>query len=283
MAKPTILKDRHTGEEMYPHTLASLVQTSDGHNVDEGLEKAKFALFIDQWNAAWKVNNVAYGKYDPDNAPDPEHPFFGNKLWMTYEEALRVMAATQVPGGKALNMAVGLLSSNDMRARTVRPIRILYGDTNSLFSFANGNNTIEVIRLLTSNKIVVSDLRFAFSGCVKLREIIGELWIRTNTQGLVIQTPFGSCVELEEVRIFGLCKDLLIKDSSKLSLASLQFMVTNAANTAAITITVHKDVYAKLTGDTTNEAAAALTPEELAQWQQVLADAVAKNISFATL
>ena len=60
-------------------------------------------------------------------------------------------------------------------------------------------------------------------------------------------------------------------------------LVSLAANTAAITITVHPDVYAKLTGDTTNEAAAALTPEELAAWQQVLADAVDRNISFATV
>lgn len=60
-------------------------------------------------------------------------------------------------------------------------------------------------------------------------------------------------------------------------------MNTWAQGTTQITITVHPSVYAKLTGDTTNEAAAALTPEELAQWQQVLTDAVAKNISFATV
>ena len=47
-------------------------------------------------------------------------------------------------------------------------------------------------------------------------------------------------------------------------------------------MTVHPDVYAKLTGDTTNAAAAALAADVLTQWQQVLADAMAKNISFAT-
>lgn len=47
-------------------------------------------------------------------------------------------------------------------------------------------------------------------------------------------------------------------------------------------ITVHPDSYAKLTGDTTNAAAAALTEEELAQWMQIVTDAAAKKITFIT-
>ena len=56
MAKQTILKERGTGEVLYPHTLASLVKTSDGGNVDEGLDKAKRAVFIDRWNARCATN-----------------------------------------------------------------------------------------------------------------------------------------------------------------------------------------------------------------------------------
>ena len=63
----------------------------------------------------------------------------------------------------------------------------------------------------------------------------------------------------------------------------MQYLVNKAYNgTKAITITVHPDVYAKLTGDTTNAAAAALTADELAQWQAILAAAAAKNITIAT-
>lgn len=69
---------------------------------------------------------------------------------------------------------------------------------------------------------------------------------------------------------------------SALSLASLQYLVTNSANTDAITVTVHPDVYAKLTGDTTNAAAAALSADELAQWQALFAQAAEKQITFAT-
>ena len=49
MAKQTILTERGTGEVMYPRTLASLVRSAGGGNVDEELGKARFALFIDMW------------------------------------------------------------------------------------------------------------------------------------------------------------------------------------------------------------------------------------------
>lgn len=47
--------------------------------------------------------------------------------------------------------------------------------------------------------------------------------------------------------------------------------MANAANTSAITITVHPDVYAKL------------TDESNAEWYAVLTAAAAKNITFATI
>ena len=64
MAKPTILKERGTGEELYPRTLASLVHTSTGENVEEAVDEAKFKLFDDQWTAAGGtviVSGVTYG------------------------------------------------------------------------------------------------------------------------------------------------------------------------------------------------------------------------------
>jgi len=47
---------------------------------------------------------------------------------------------------------------------------------------------------------------------------------------------------------------------------SVNHTIKNRRGTNAITITVHPDVYAKLTGDTTNAAASALTADELAKW-----------------
>lgn len=43
-------------------------------------------------------------------------------------------------------------------------------------------------------------------------------------------------------------------------------MERNSRTSLNSIIKVHPDIYAKLTGDITNEVAAALSPEELAQW-----------------
>ena len=113
--------------------------------------------------------------------------------------------------------------------------------------------------------------------CGALREIITPIRFEAAPD-----SAFFNCDALEEVRIYKLKYNISFVSCPLLSFDSLRYMVANAANTAAITITVHPDVYAKLTGDTTNAAAAALPSDVLAQWQQVLADAMAKNISFAT-
>lgn len=117
----------------------------------------------------------------------------------------------------------------------------------------------------------------AFMRCGALREIITPIRFEASPD-----SAFSDCAALEEVRIYKLRYNISFVSCPLLSLDSLRYMVANAANTSAITITVHADIYAKLTGDTTNAAAAALTADVLAQWQQVLADAMAKNISFAT-
>ena len=120
----------------------------------------------------------------------------------------------------------------------------------------------------------------AFHTCGSLRAIDGILDFTAEHDPLAF--TFRWCDELREVQVKGLNSNAILAESSHLSLASMQYLVANATNTKAITITVHPDVYAKLTGDTTNAAAAALPSDVLAQWQQVLADAMAKNISFAT-
>lgn len=113
--------------------------------------------------------------------------------------------------------------------------------------------------------------------CDALREIITPIRFDASPD-----SAFSNSNALEEVRIYKLRYNISFVSCPLLSLDSIRYMVTNSANTSAITITVHPDVYAKLTGDTTNAAAAALPSDVLAQWQQVLADAMAKNISFAT-
>ena len=121
-----------------------------------------------------------------------------------------------------------------------------------------------------------------FLGCYRLRSVNWKgvpIYDLNNTA----KTNFQGCSKLVELR--GCLRSNFgfnIADSPLLSLASFQYMVDHAYNTAPVTITVHPDVYAKLTGDTTNAAAAALTSDELAQWMALATTANSKNISFAT-
>lgn len=71
----------------------------------------------------------------------------------------------------------------------------------------------------------------------------------------------------------------IFKNSPYAMYECIKYMVDNASNTSAITITVHATTYGYLMGT--------ITPTEQvggtsAQWQQIVTDASAKSISFAT-
>ena len=106
------------------------------------------------------------------------------------------------------------------------------------------------------------DCRNLFRSCSKLKTVVGVILL---SDSVAINTEvFAYCPLLERVRIRNLRSSLTFAHSPLLSLESLQYLVENAGNTAAITVTVHADVYAKLTDSSNaewyavNAAAAAL-------------------------
>ena len=229
------------------------------------IASSKFALFIDLYNAAFKVGNTVYGKYDPENAPDPQHPFMGNEIWMTYEEAVAVVIA-----GRPYNSDDTPSFYSKKPIRTNLPFFVTLSGFNE---FAFVNDTVEIFRFSDTNYNRITG-PYAFYRCAKLHTIIGRIKAE-------IQHIFGQCPKLTDVEVVvkaGIT--LQLGECPSMSLESFRYMVDNSESCSLI---VHPNTYAKLTGNTTNEAAAALTPEELAQWQQVLTDAVEKNISFATV
>ena len=118
-----------------------------------------------------------------------------------------------------------------------------------------------------------------FNGCSALHTVIGVLGGNDSNREILI----GNAPKLVKLRINRLVRNLDIRYSPLWSLESVSYTIENAGNgNTAITITVHADVYAKLTGDTTNEAAAALTADELSQWQALLTKAAGKHIAFAS-
>ncbi len=234
-------------------------------SVSEGIKKR---LFIDLWNEACEE----YGTYNAETGY-----FELNGLTdITYNEAVHIYNAWS--WGKSGHTFISIVSFNHIHIRTCIPVRSLFGtDNRDLKALCLENGSMECVNIQIAARI--SSLYYSFFRCGKLRTIIGILKLNRNT---MLGGAFDFCYALETVYINGLQQGISFAHSSKISLQSLMYMIDNSGATNNITITVHADVYAKLTGDTTNAAAAALTPEESAQWMALVETAAAKNITFAT-
>lgn len=251
-------------------------------NTTDGLyltDKAKMQLFIDQWNAAWKVSGTVYGKYDPENAPDAEHPFMGNEIWMTYEEAILVM---EYSSGFSAFQRISLVN---IPIKTLLPIPLDCYDTYVDIMTMRELRAIRFICVNKDNAQVTSQQPWFISKCPNLTKIEGTFNI-SNMNGSSCFRFLRGSDNIKEFRASGLNKHLNLITNSKLSLATMQYLVDNASTAITaekpVFVTVHADVFAKLTGDTTNEAAAALTDDEKTAWAAVLTAATSKYISFAT-
>lgn len=211
----------------------------------------KLDLFIDLFNAA----AGAQGRYDPEHAPDKEHVFLLNGLWLTYAEAVAVYVSWHK--GVYQNEALAKFA-----VRTNMPFRTQWNSV--LERYAQGNVTVEVLYL--PMMLIGNQCMQAFYGCTNLRKVYGLSHLRTN----IDSTTFQGCAKLEYVGITHLRGNLDLRWSPLLGADSLRFIVSNADNTSAVTITVHAEVYAKL------------TDPALAEWSGLIAEAAAKNITFIT-
>lgn len=111
-----------------------------------------------------------------------------------------------------------------------------------------------------------SDCSQLFYGCNQLVTIIGGITFENTANNMA----FISCTRLQDVQFNMLRYNVDLRDSPLLTLESFQYLIENATNTSAITVTVHADVYAKLTD-----------PQQ-ADWYAVNTAAQGKHISFAT-
>lgn len=245
--------------------------------------------FIDKWNRAGIIESelnprqvVAY--YDEEN---DEFDLEGVKL--TYEQAkwhYEVSFTRKAISG--INTYSKCCHYSDLKAmfpqrfeqyakiqntfahmRSLRVVRVSYGDPTQ--------ENVANLDMAWPSEVTWP---FYLTAIEEVRGIINCNRLSSTS----LQNNWGLRPQTKEIYLYGVKADAqCLTNCQSLSLASISFLVKWASNTTPITITVHADVYAKLTGDTTNEAAAALTTEELAQWAEVLTNAAAKNISFATV
>ena len=141
---------------------------------------------------------------------------------------------------------------------------------NRTFNLKNAfreNKNLEVLKLGNSTNdnwvMKCSDMQDFVTYCSNLKEIIG--YIECPVVVNFLYTPL-----LEEIRFKNIVRNFGIKDSPLISLESLQYLITNAANTSPITVTVHADVYAKI------------QDEGQVDWHALIETAAAKQITFAT-
>lgn len=120
---------------------------------------------------------------------------------------------------------------------------------------------------VTVNYIIPQNMIGMFYRCVKLHTILGEIRVNNVTN---FNNSFSSCSALVNFKIKFIKQSISFSDSPLISLESLQYLITNAANTSPITVTVHADVYAKI------------QDESQADWHALIALAQEKRITFAT-
>lgn len=265
------------GSTLYRHNGTALVA------VTGDIEVVKTALFNDLYKSAFTADindaKVVLGQYDPDNAPDKSKPYRAyDDEWMSYDEALE--SVTNSPLAKSIgeNFTSAIQANS---AKVLPPFVLPCGHFSmSLNGFVRGNQFIEVVYFAQSHPSAgvsrFSDIIGAFQYCGRLRKILNL----PLASGCATASAFQMCYSLEEVRL-GFVANMSFSDSAKLSAASISYGITNGAS--GVTIIFHPDVYAKLTGDTTNAAAAALSEEELAQWQALGNAAAEKGIAIATV
>lgn len=243
-------------------------------------EELKKDLFIDLWNSVWTVRckfnhfdplkDHVLGKYDPENAPDAQHPFRAyDDVWLTYEEALRVIKEYQwAPGqtnlGGCLQAAHSRVAvpfvfgahSQDVRLASIA----VYNDDIEELCFAFG------VSYAWGFLIVSLDTAFHATAS-KLRKIHGILPVRANC---TFNGWVSGAVNLESFRLYGLAGDISVSSCPKLNLATVDYLITNRAGTNGITVTLHPTVYDKIM-DEANE-----------EWHALLDKAASKNITIAS-
>lgn len=105
-----------------------------------------------------------------------------------------------------------------------------------------------------------------FSGCEKLHTIIGLILLSGHSEHI-----FGNCRKLRNFKLGMLTHNFDMRHVCSASIESMRYIVENARNSNPIIITVHPDVFSKLT-DEGNE-----------EWHRVMTDAADRDIQFVTV
>lgn len=243
-------------------------------------EKVNLELIAKQWEQYCTVRGIKYGKFNPVTKMGE----LNGLTDITVDEMIEIM---QVP-----KQAVGAIQRETPYgytglARTFAPVFVYdSGYCYDLFAFCSNLEAVRIVNYYMWNETYIDNTattlkmtRQMFANVPKLKHVYGILKMAT---GDAMNVHFYNCQvpALESIKLQGICLDVqLFTQASKIGFESLRYMVDNAANTGVITVTVHADVYKALCGEA---ASYPFNGGSQQQWTQLLTDAVAKQISFAT-
>lgn len=198
-----------------------------------------------------------------------------NELELTNGEIASVISAAISP---SICISNGGVYGENKTIRTNLPCRLsasyMQGTCTNIY---HSCSNIEITNTVGTNKVVtVSDVSYAYSDCPKLRKELSILDVR-NITSFTDFIRFDTNVE--SIRLKNLKANLDYSPSAKINYECLKYIIDNAANTSAITITVHPTTYGYLTGITEPTEQVGGTAEE---WQALVATAQEKQISFAS-
>lgn len=226
------------------HGVISQTQTWTGSNaagydymMSDIVEGTIPQAFIDIVSAFGVVFNEETGYFEIDTLTD-----------ISYQEMLAIYAAT---GGSAKLGIQKVDLPNYKGVRAVLPIRDTNTASSLSYQFTNGDWELIIVQGNQSITAVGS----AFGANPKLRKISG-CSINQTSGSVVINGAYS----LEELYFRGIKINFSVPNSSRLSVASVLYMIQNEASTSAITITLHATAYARALTDADVQAALAAHP-----------------------
>lgn len=194
-----------------------------------------------------------------------------NGLTDITEEQMRVIYNSYIMN--LPNDATALFA--DFRGRTNIPFNGNPGSwvSSVIMKFMCANTSMEVFAVGANGPqsyCTTNNANSMFYNCSNMREIVGSLNLIDISNDNNVANIFKNCGKLRKANIKNLKVNLSFANSPFISLESLQYLITNAANTSPITVTVHADVYNKIQDELQTD------------WHALIEAGTAKQITFAT-
>lgn len=217
-------------------------------------------LFIDLWNTVCKLNTfLTIGKYNETTGFFELHHLKD----ITYEQALYSFIYTYGINGTPR------FNTEGCRARVILPTKPFYGTMPMSIERYGNSSTVEVISAWQCSSLAANKIESMFEGMTSLTHIYGFMYIGVYAN---TKNTFRNCKNLEYVNFGYMRANIDFSDCPNINADTIKSLTVknNGIPETGIVITVHPDVYAKLTDETNTE------------WHQFLLVGADKNIQFAT-